>query len=166
MIDIDTFNLAVEQVIQLEGGYVNDAKDPGGETKFGISKRSYPHLEIANITIPQARSIYRRDYWNVIHGNELPSALAVVVFDAAVNHGVPTAVRLLQLSLGVEDDGVLGPETLAAAQTRGPASLDNFMARRALYYAGLSSVARFGLGWFRRLMTMHRLAVLIQKGNS
>jgi lysozyme family protein len=78
----------------IEGGYVNDPADPGGETKFGISKRSYPDLEIRNLTAEQAKEIYRRDYWEKAGCNGLPWPLDVITFDCAVNQGVSFAKEL------------------------------------------------------------------------
>ncbi len=96
-----------------------DPKDPGGVTKYGISKRSYPELDIENLTRDQAIAIYFRDYWVKPHFDEIMfDALAWKVFDFGVTAGEGTAVRALQealLLLGVQlnRDGVLGVETLA-----------------------------------------------------
>jgi len=86
---------AITRVIQREGGYVNDPADMGGETKFGISKKAYPNLDIPNITEAQAAAIYKRDYWDKINADQLPANIREAAFDAAVNHGVGTAKRLL-----------------------------------------------------------------------
>lgn len=98
-----------------EGGYVNDPVDPGGETKYGISKRSYPHLDIKALTWKQAADIYRRDYWDAVSGDDLPSGLDLVAFDAAVNSGVSRGAKWLQRALGVKQDGRIGPQTIKAA---------------------------------------------------
>lgn len=86
---------AITRVIQREGGYVNDPDDMGGETKFGISKNAYPDLDVANLTEAQAAAIYKRDYWDKINADQLPINIREAAFDAAVNHGVETAKRLL-----------------------------------------------------------------------
>lgn len=109
------FNTACDRVLGHEGGYVNDPNDPGGETKWGISKRSYPDLEIKFLTRDQAALIYLRDFWTPIHGDEIPFALAFQGFDFAVNSGVQTAIRYMQRALGVVDDGHWGPVTQRAA---------------------------------------------------
>ena len=95
-----SFDSAVEFVLQREGGYVNNPKDRGGETNYGISKRSYPDLDIKNLTREQAKEIYRKDYWQAIDGDKIadPKA-ALVAFDAAVNHG-PGYARDKLLPLG------------------------------------------------------------------
>lgn len=149
---------AVKIIISLEGGYVNDARDPGGETKWGISKRSYPGLDIARLTQDDARRIYRRDYWDRYHVGSLPPKLRLAVFDCAVNCGGETAIALLQSCLGVKTDGVLGPVTRRALLAR-PVSdlLPEYLAERALYYKGLSTFEKYGRGWFRRLF---RVAIM------
>lgn len=87
------FENAVAFVLHHEGGYVNDPKDPGGETKFGISKRSYPNEDIANLTVDRAKEIYKRDYWVKAGCDALSDPLALVHFDTAVNCGLGTATR-------------------------------------------------------------------------
>lgn len=79
---------AIQNVLKREGGYVNDPADKGGETKFGISKQSYPNLDIKNLTESQAAAIYKRDYWDKINADQLPANIREMAFDAAVNHGV------------------------------------------------------------------------------
>ena len=80
-----TFEKAFERVIGHEAGYTTGRGDPGGETKYGISKRQYPHLDIKNLTLEQAKQIYKRDYWDKIP-KELPPYIKFQVFDFAVNH--------------------------------------------------------------------------------
>lgn len=87
------FNYCVEQILKHEGGYVNDPRDPGGETNFGISKRAYPNLDIKSLTKEVAIEIYRRDYWNRI--DKTFPELNLLVFDAAVNQGVSAANNLV-----------------------------------------------------------------------
>lgn len=91
------FCLAVYFILKMEGGllanggYVNDPKDPGGETKFGISKRAFPALDIAALSIDDAVRIYHRSYWNAAHCQEWSAPLALYMLDAAVQHGAVTA---------------------------------------------------------------------------
>lgn len=121
------FNAAFDFVIGAEGGYVNDPKDPGGETKYGISKRAYPGLDIASLTIEQARDIYHLDYWLPAGCESLDQAKALIVFDAAVNQGVSFAKTLVSLSP-------------TAALTV-----------RALRYTQTKNFDRYGKGWLNRL---------------
>ena len=147
-----SFDRAFELLIGSEGGYVNDPHDPGGETKYGISKRSYPTLDIASLTLADAKRIYHRDFWIFISGDALPWPLSYFVFDAAVNQGVAPAIRMLQQALGVEADGIIGPQTLAAVG-RFPQSevCSLFLALRGVRYTGTRNFNIYGLGWFKRL---------------
>lgn len=99
-------------VLSWEGGYVNDPRDPGGETKYGISKRAHPSVDIRNLTIQQAHEIYRADYWERIRGDYLPPRAAIAVMDFAVHSGVPAASLALQGEVGAKQDGVIGPRTI------------------------------------------------------
>ena len=146
-----TFDRCFEITVGHEGGYTNDPADPGGETNFGISKASYPDVDIANLTLDQAKAIYFRDYWTPVHGDDLPPPLALLVFDAAVNNGLSPARRWLQLSLNVAVDGQIGPITLAAARDRGIAACPEYLAQRIVFMASLPTWRDFGLGWSRRL---------------
>lgn len=146
------FDTAFDRLIDHEGGYVNNPADPGGETKFGISKRAYPDVDISGLTLEQAKAIYKRDYWDKARCDELPPALAFQVFDTAVNSGIGQAVRFLQRAVGVADDGVLGPLTIAAVRRL---DLESLMARyngqRLDFMTKLSTWDVFGKGWARRI---------------
>ena len=80
----------------LRDGYTNDPNDPGGETKYGISKRHYPDLDIKNLTLPEAIVLYDTDYWREFKCDELPMPLAAVAFDIYVNHSFTSAKMLLR----------------------------------------------------------------------
>ena len=138
----------------VEGGFSNDKNDPGGATKFGISQRSYPNVDIKNLTLDQAKAIYRADYWDAIKGDELPDPLSHLAFDAAVNQGVDPARRLMQEALGVRVDGVIGKVTLAAARASTNKECAKFMSLRALRYINTKNFDTYGKGWFNRLFIM------------
>lgn len=135
-----------------EGGYVNHPQDPGGETKFGISKRRYPDVDIAALTLDQARQIYFRDYWARLHTECLPEGLRFQVFDAAVHSGAGNAVRWLQAACDCAPDGHIGPVTQAALKAM-PSSVlaARFHAERLQFLASLSTWPSFGRGWARRI---------------
>lgn len=146
------FDAAINRILAHEGGYVNHPKDPGGETNWGISKRSYPNLDIKHLTRDQAIAIYKRDYWDRIQGDVLPHSLAFQVLDFAINSGVGTAIRKLQSAAGVPEDGVLGPLTLSAIKSFSDADLSQLLiAERLEFYTSLSTFPSFGRGWTRRL---------------
>lgn len=92
------FEKAFNFVIEWEGGYVNDPNDPGGETKYGISSRSYPQLDIKNLTLYDAKGIYYRDYWVKSGCDELTPPLDIIIFDTSVNMGVSRAKEFLDES--------------------------------------------------------------------
>ena len=155
-----SFDLAVKRVIKSEGGYVNDPKDPGGETKYGISKRSYPSVDIKNLTVDEAGQIYHRDFW--IKLPSLPEPLDYLVFDFALNAGVKTAVKTLQKAINALTDGDFGRKSKAALARYSAEDLCvYFSAERACYYASLKSslVDRFGRGWMRRIMESFHYAI-------
>ena len=109
------FNNAIEKTLVNEGGYINDSEDAGGETKFGISKRAYPNVDIKNLTTDEAKAIYKRDYWDRIKGDLIADEqVAYEIFDTAVNMGVRTASKLAQMALSVHPDGIIGNKTLSA----------------------------------------------------
>lgn len=146
------FDEAFRIVVGHEGGYVDDPRDPGGRTKFGISQRSYPNLDIGALTLDDAKRIYKRDFWERAHCHIMDPGLALIVFDAAVNNGVGQAARWLQAALGVTVDGVIGPATRAAlAQANAEEVLTELHASRIYMMAGLSTWKTFGRGWSRRL---------------
>lgn len=147
-----TFDTLIERVLGHEGGYVNNAADPGGETQWGIAKRSYPTLDIKNLTRAAAVEIYRRDFWDRVQGDKLHPAVAFQTLDAAVNHGIGNAVRWLQRAAGVADDGVIGPMTITAIGRREPSDMVLlFNAERIEFYAKLTTWDTFGRGWARRV---------------
>lgn len=146
------FDQAFARLIGHEGGYVNHPSDPGGETKFGISKRSYPNEDIANLTLERAKEIYRRDFWDAAGCDIWPEAIRFEMFDAGVNMGVRTAVQMLQRALGVPDDGIAGPMTRGRAQMADPAwLLKRLQAHRLISYTRLKTFSAFGAGWVRRV---------------
>lgn len=107
---------AFRWILEAEGGS-KLVTDTGGLTKWGVSAKAHPDVDIASLTREQAERIYFDDYWRAIRGNALPPALALVLFDAAVNMGVSASVRILQTVLRhVAVDGVMGPETVSAAK--------------------------------------------------
>ena len=151
-----SFKEIIEKVLHHEGGYVNDPKDLGGETKYGITKRFYPDVDIKNLTIEQATEIYKKDYWDKNRVESLPQNLWHIYFDMCVNMGKRTAVKVLQRAAvnkgrDIEVDGGLGPMTIGALKG---VELDRVRAFRVKYYVDLITARpeqeKFYLGWFRR----------------
>lgn len=157
--DTPVFDQAVDFVLreQIEGGYVNDPRDPGGETNFGISKRSYPKENIKGLTREAAIAIYKRDYWDKPGCDKLPPKLAVALFDCAVNQGAGIAPRLLQRALGVAADGIIGPKTAAAAaKADQDDAVIQFIGWRLRRYAFTSNASVYMRGWSNRVLELQR----------
>lgn len=148
------FDLAFNRLMGNEGGYSNNPSDPGGETNWGISKRSYPDVDIAALTRDQAAAIYLRDFWQRGDMDEYDQALAFQVFDFAVNSGLDTALRKLQAAAGVAEDGHIGPITIAAIKSKSVSDMIMlFVAERLDFWRKLSTWPTFGKGWAGRAAT-------------
>lgn len=157
------FDQAFEIVVGHEGGFSDDPNDPGGRTKYGISQRSYPDVNIAALTLDGAKALYRRDYWDKCGCDALDPGLALVVFDAGVNNGVGQAIRWLQGAVGVAADGVIGPVTRSAIHNANDEeTLVALHAARIYMMAGLSTWKNFGRGWSRRLARLPYQAAKMQ----
>lgn len=150
-------------MIQHEGGYADDPMDPGGETKYGLSRRAYPTLDIANLTLPQAKAIYFRDYWSGQPYCQFASQdVGNKVFDLAVNMGQSEAHKLLQRALNdcgemLVVDGVIGELSIAGVNRCDPELLLEALRYQArnFYFtlvARRPSSSKFLDGWLRRAM--------------
>jgi lysozyme family protein len=156
------FHRCIDFVLLEEGGLVNHPRDPGGLTKFGISRRSYPQLDIRRLTLDDAKAIYRRDFWDRIQGDALPVGVDLVVLDMAVNAGVRRAIQLLQQLGGVADDGRIGPQTLGALKGRSISDLIEAYSRlRLTYYQSLKHWPTFGRGWSARVTRCRQMALAL-----
>src|SRR6267154_1819764 len=127
---MSNFDRAFTYVVGEEGGYVNNPADPGGETKFGISKKAYPDVDIAGLTIESAKMIYLKDYWTPLDLDNRPYGPALCLFDCAVNQGVSLAKALF-----------------SRVSTSSQPFVVAFQAERALQYAKLDTFQTFGRGW-------------------
>jgi lysozyme family protein len=150
------FLKSLDFVLKWEGGYSNDNRDKGGQTKFGISARAYPNLDIKNLTLYEAEKIYFRDYWLPINAESLTSGLALAVFDFAVHSGQLRAVRTLQIEVGEVQDGIIGEKTLKAIAAQPPGLCTRYIAARRRF---LMSINRkpFARGWENRLKDLEKV---------
>lgn len=151
-----TFDLIFDRVVGHEQGYVNNPKDPGGETKWGISKRSYPRLNIKNLTREGARDVYREDFWNRINGDRLIErgfdGVSFQLMDFALHSGIETAVRYLQRACGVADDGHWGPISQKALERKSETDLIMLLnSERLDFMTRLSNWPDASRGWARRI---------------
>ncbi|HFE31995.1 MAG TPA: N-acetylmuramidase [Gammaproteobacteria bacterium] len=155
------FNKAIGKTLAHEGGakFTDDPTDRGGATKFGISQRAYPNVDIRNLTEQQAREIYKRDYWDRIRGDEITSqAIAENIFDTAVNMGVRTASRLAQVALDIEPaDGIIGSQSLKVINAADePLFIANYTIAKIARYASICNrnkkQKKYLLGWINRAL--------------
>lgn len=158
---MSNFETAIKVVLAHEGGYVNSDTDPGGETKYGISKRSYPNVDIKNLTVEGAKAIYLKDWWLAnkydLIGND---EVATKIFDTAVNVGAKRAHRFAQQAMNrtgkkLTEDGILGPQSIATLNgTDSEQFLTAFRSIQSDYYKGLvaakPSLSVYLRGWLIR----------------
>ena len=154
---LKTFDEIIEQVLEHEGGYVDDPTDSGGETKYGISKKAYPNEDIKALTVERAKELYKRDYWDRFKVDNLPDRIRHIYFDMCVNMGGGRATKILQEacysknSYKIDVDGGIGKNTIKAS-----AYLEDFRLRayRVMFYAELvmkkPNQIKFWVGWFKR----------------
>ena len=161
----ELFQKCFDRIFDNEGGYQNNANDrgnwTGGEigkgecrgTKFGISAMSYPDLNIRNLTLEQARKIYYDTWWRRLNLHQFDSpAICYQIFDAAINHGMQRTVKLMQLSLKIKCDGIIGKETISTlANIDVNDFLFLFLSNRLFFMSTLSNWNTFGRGWARRI---------------
>ena len=157
----ERFKCVFRDLIGIEGNYVNSPNDPGGETKYGISKRSYPHLDIRNLTLAQAYDIYWVDFWCQLGCDAIPVlGLDRFLFDFGVNSGVPTAARKLQAAVGTLADGKVGPKTIAALLNSDATHVIRvlFVERAIIFASAKPNVFQENChGWYARLHDMTKL---------
>lgn len=155
-----TYEAALALVLDLEGGFVDDPRDPGGATRFGITRatlagargRAVTVADVKALTRAEAGAIYRRLFWDPLRADDLPAGLDLAVFDYAVNSGISRGVRSLQAVLGVPADGRIGAGTLAAAAgCDATATIGELTRSRLAFLRGLSTWPAFGRGWTSRV---------------
>ena len=147
-----TFDESFERLLGHEGGLVDDPNDPGGLTNWGISQRSYPGVDLRNLTEAGAKEIYKRDFWDAAKLQDMPTAVAFQLFDFAVNSGIGTAIRKLQQAIGVADDGHFGALSWDALRALSEAdTVLKLNAARLRYMTMLKNWPNHGKGWARRI---------------
>ena len=159
-----TFNVAFDRLIGHEGGYVDHPDDKGGKTKYGITQARYPSLDIAKLTLEDARAIYKVDFWDRYDIVLLPEKYRYLMFDMYVNHNPRAAAKILQRAIinkaesqgfeaPIEDDGVVGMKTLGALREYRPEPW-RLLVFRAAYYVHIvlrnPSQKAFIAGWLRQ----------------
>ena len=165
------FDRCYKATLVHEGGWSDHPKDPGGATMRGVTQRVYTAYRrregkdprsVREISDTELWTIYRKNYWNVVAGDELePAGIDYVVYDAAVNSGPHRGARWLQKALGVPADGQIGPVTLRAVErAKKPKELIRRACRnRMSFLEGLRHWRTFGRGWTRRVVGVEALAI-------
>ena len=157
---IENFDKSFALVMKSEGGYVNNPKDPGGETNMGVIKAAWStwlkrHIEdgeMAKLQIEDVKPFYKALYWDKTYCNQLPKGLDYMMFDASVNMGVGQSIRLLQKSLGCVADGVIGSNTMKLInQSKVNDMIDKYSAQKEMFYRSLANFSVFGKGWLNRV---------------
>ncbi|MBK5202097.1 MAG: hypothetical protein JJE45_00045 [Prolixibacteraceae bacterium] len=161
------FMKCIEVILKNEGGLVDHPQDPGGLTNMGIAKKSYPDLDIKNLTRNEAIEIYHKDYWNKmnllgIHDENL----VLQIFDMGVNAGIRTAIKMIQRIVEAEADGYIGPETTGLinsypnySSSMQSAIVQEYISERKKYYFDLArrkpELQVFLSGWLNRIDDTH-----------
>jgi lysozyme family protein len=165
------FDTCYASILKSEGGYVNNPKDPGGMTNLGVTKRAWeawvghPVAEgdMRGLTGEKVAPFYRAMYWNPVHGDALPPALALCAFHVSVNAGPKRAAKLLQMIVGAAPDGAIGPGTLAAVTLwicahSAQAAVTAYQDALRAFYRGLPTFITFGKGWLNRAADVEQQA--------
>lgn len=156
------FERSLAKALVHEGGWSNHPDDPGGATMKGVIQRNYdayrrdkglPTRSVRLIETHELREIYRKRYWDMIKGDQLPPGVSYVVFDGAVNSGPAQSVKWLQRALGVKVDGAIGQDTLAAVKEHPnhDALIAKILDRRMAFLKALKNWKSFKNGWTSRV---------------
>ena len=165
----ENYAQALKQVLKYEGGKVDDPRDPGGRTAFGVTQNTYnawrkkqnlPIVDVFTISQNEVAAIYRQEYWDRIRGDDLPAGVDFAVFDFAVNSGVSKAAKTLQSVVGVTQDGVIGPATIQAAKNYVAMAVTN---KRLSFMQSLSIWSTFGRGWSARITDVKNQILALTK---
>lgn len=154
---------SMKNLLKEEGGYVNNKNDPGGETKYGISKKSYPSYNIKDLTVEDAQFIYYKDFWVPLQAEQMDSEkIACEMLEMAVNMGITPVITFLQASIlvlggKVAVDGIMGSETINALNKLDDEIVLKCLKAQAMtYYLTLSrrnpTLKEFLKGWFNRVL--------------
>lgn len=153
------FDKCLEMLLHHEGGFVNHPKDPGGMTNLGVTKAVYDawtgkestEAEMRALTPADVAPIYRKNYWDKVRGDDLPSGVDWCAFDWAVNSGSGRPARAIQRAVGATPDGAIGPMTLQAVANKVPSEIiEQVYFTRQRFYERLKTFETFGKGWTRR----------------
>ena len=168
----ENFNKCLAMLLEHEGGYVNDSRDRGGMTNFGVTKRVYDdwigrestEQEMRDLTPDDVAPIYKKNYWDRVKGDQLPSGVDWCAFDWAVNSGSGRPAKAVQRAVGATQDGAIGNQTLGLVAERDPQFIIDYVYTvRHAFYEGLDDYKHFGRGWSRRnTETLHQAMAMAE----
>jgi len=154
----NNFKNCLELVLKSEGGWVNNPKDPGGETNLGVTKKVWEEWvghevkTMQGLTPEDVAPMYQAKFWMSCYANQLPVGIDYMAFDMAVNGGPGRSVKLLQECLGCVPDGTIGPRTMQLIDQKKPEDIvEAFSQRKIDFYKSLATFATFGKGWLKRV---------------
>lgn len=162
------FKISLKEVLKHEGGWADHPSDPGGATMKGVTIATFRSFvnpkgtkaDLKKISDAQLETVYRRQYWDKVHGAELPDGVDFAVFDYAVNSGPIRAVKDLQKAVGVSQDGKIGPKTLEAIKAMGSRNVINQLCdTRLAFMKRLKTWPTFGKGWTARVSGVRDFAL-------
>ena len=163
----ENFEKSLELVLQHEGGYINHPSDPGGRTNLGVTQRVWEDYvghkvdeqTMRNLTKELVAPLYRKEYWDAVHGDQLPSGADYLAFDFAVNAGAFRCIKTIQRALNITADGIIGPVTIKAIQGANAEDfINNFTNAKESFYRGLANFPTFGRGWLNRVAESKKAA--------
>ena len=168
----ENFDKSLEMLLKHEGGFVNHPRDPGGMTNLGVTRAVYEDWlgrkvteeEMRNLTPADVAPIYKKNYWDRVKADDLPSGADWAAFDWAVNSGSGRPAKAIQLAVGAKPDGAIGPMTLAAVKAVNPETIIKAVYEtRQAFYKHLKTFDTFGKGWTRRNKeTLHTALEMIK----
>jgi lysozyme family protein len=160
---IQNFEKSLDFLLESEGGFVNNPKDPGGMTNLGVTAtawsqykgRATSEKEMRGLTKDTVALFYEKKYWDACKCDDLPSGIDYLVFDFAVNDGPGRAIKTLQKAIGVPEDGAIGPVTLQNIDVMEKSELiTRFSEAKKEFYESLPTFPTFGKGWLARINTV------------
>ena len=172
---INNFEQSFNFVIKSEGGFTNDQRDTGnhlpdgrqGCTMLGCTQANWEAYighkvtqdDMKKLTKDDVKPLYKRDYWDAVHGDDLPTGLDYAAFDFAINAGSSASRKMIQRALGVTADGAFGPATMAAIQKADAKELmHKFSDAKTVFYKGLGNFNVYGVGWLKRVADVQAVA--------
>jgi len=155
-------------VIVNEGGYVDNKLDPGGATNWGCTQAVWEGYighkvsvdDMKALTKEDVKPLYKKRYWDAIHGDAIPSGLDYCLFDCAINSGVNRSAKIIQEIVGVFADGAIGNNTVSAITQLNPiTAINEFCDKRQAFLESLKTFPVFGKGWSKRVSEVRTRAL-------